>query len=64
MMSQATQTYSFGVKNESAAPIEVTLDIGASENLVASVKGTAVKKVVKPGEMQFMMHAQAGVGNF
>ena len=62
--SKASQSFTYGVRNESDKPLEVTLDLSASDNLVYSTKGPLVKKVVKPGEIQFMMHAQSGVGNF
>jgi hypothetical protein len=51
VFSKPTQSYTFGVKNESEKSIEVTLDFSGSENLIFSAKGHQVKKTVKAGEM-------------
>ena len=56
--------YTYGVKNESGNALEVTLDFSSSENMAYSSKSPIVKKVVKPGEFQFMLHTQAGFGNY
>jgi len=40
------------------------LDLSQSENLSYSTKGPMNKKLLQPREMWFMMHAQAGFGNF
>ena len=55
--SAVTDSYTFGIKNEIENSIEATLDISGSENLISSSKGTIVKKMIKGGELQFMMHA-------
>jgi len=52
------------MRNELQTQIEATLDLGASENLQYSSKGPLVRKNLRVGEMQFMMHAQAGLGQF
>jgi hypothetical protein len=59
----ATRAVTYGVRNESEKPLEITLDLSQSENLTFSAKGPLVKKVVKPKETQFMMHTLAGVGD-
>ena len=64
LFSGATNSFSYGVKNESGAGLEVTLDLSASENLLTSSKSPLVKKNLKTAEMSFMMHAQAGIGQF
>jgi hypothetical protein len=48
--SKASSAFTFGVRNETDKPLEVTLDLSGSENLVFSTKGPVVKKVVKPGD--------------
>jgi hypothetical protein len=56
--------YIYGIKNEGELPLEVTLDFSASENVSLSTKSPLVRKVVKPGEVQFMTNVQAGFGNY
>ena len=62
--SPTTHSYTYGVKNSGATPLEISLDFSSSENLNLSSKGPLVKKVVKPNEIEFMLHAQPGFGNF
>ena len=50
--------------NESATPIMANLDLSESENLMYSTKGQNIKKRVEPGQGAFMLHTQAGFGNF
>lgn len=57
-------SYTYGVSNESDHPIVFKLDLSQSENLSYSTKGPQNKKLLQPREMWFMMHAQAGFGNF
>lgn len=40
------------------------LDLSFSENMTYSSKAPIVKRIVNPGEIAFMMHAQAGYGNY
>ena len=61
--SPTTFAYTYGAKNTGAAPLEVTLDFSGSENLSGTGKGLLVKKVVKPGEIEFITHVQPGYGH-
>ena len=54
----------YGIKNLSTTnSIEVTLDLSSSENVRFSSSGPLVKKTLRAGELQFMLHASAGPGN-
>jgi len=64
LYSPGGMSFTYGISNEGDKAIEATLDMSSSENLQFSSKGPLVKKVVKAGETEFMMHAQAGYGNF
>eukprot|EP00347_Sterkiella_histriomuscorum_P008050 403346565 len=64
LFSPGSNSYTFGIRNIKDFSIEVMLDLSFSENMTFSSKGPIVKKVVKPGQIQFMMHAQAGYGNY
>lgn len=61
---RAVYSWSYGVSNDSDHPIVVKLDLGGSENLSYSTKGSSSKKMLQPRETWFMLHAQAGFGNF
>lgn len=57
-------SWSLGVSNESDHPIVIKLDMRESENMQYSTRGSHNKKLLQPGEIWHMMHAQAGFGNF
>ena len=57
-------SWSYGVANESDHPILITLDLGESQNLNYSTKGGSAKKLIQPRDFWFMLHAQAGFGDF
>ena len=57
--SKATHCYSYGLYNEQAQAIEVTLDCSASENMLFSAKIPLVKKRIEAGQLEFMMHSMA-----
>jgi hypothetical protein len=57
-------SYSYAVKNETDKPIEATIDLGGSDNMGFSSKGPLIKKTIPAGELEFMIHTQAGFGNF
>jgi hypothetical protein len=40
------------------------LDLGESENLTYSAKGSYAKKTLQPRDLAFFIHAQAGYGDF
>jgi len=42
----------------------VNFDLTQSENFLYSTKGATSKKRVEPGQMEFLLHAQAGFGSF
>jgi hypothetical protein len=42
----------------------VTLDLSESSNLSYSTKGAKSQKKLEPGQIAFMMHAQAGFGDY
>ena len=60
----AVYSWSYGVANDSDHPIVVTLDLGESQNMSFSTKGASAKKLLQPREIWFMLHAQAGYGDF
>ena len=65
LQSNNTLAFTYGIRNTSATnPIEATLDLSESENLIFSAKGPMVKKTIKPNEIEFMMHAFPAVGSF
>jgi len=40
------------------------MDFSQSENMSFSTRGHVVKKTLRAGELQLMVHAQAGFGDF
>lgn len=62
--SKPTLSYTYGIKNTGGAPIEATIDLSGSDNMLMSSKDAIVKKTVKPNEMEFMIHTQCGFGSF
>lgn len=57
--SPKTHAYTYGVRNELPAPMEVVIDCSASDSMSYSSIAPIVRKRVEPGELEFMMHAQA-----
>ncbi len=57
MFSPGSYTLTYGVKNLKDTPLEVTLDMSQSENLIFSSRGPLVRRVVPAGAISFMMHA-------
>jgi len=53
-----------GIVNESDHPIVASLDLGESKNLMYSTKGASAKRKLEPRECSFMLHAQAGFGDY
>jgi len=64
LFSQNSFTFSYAVTNEQADAVEAAIDLSSSENMTFSSKGPMIRKVIKAGETEFMMHAQGGFGNF
>jgi hypothetical protein len=56
--------WTYGVVNDSDHPIVATLDLTGSNNLMFSTKHGVAKKTLQPRECHFMLHAQAGIGEF
>lgn len=56
--------WSYGIVNDSDHSIVAKLDMSQSSNLTYSTKGSTAKKTLKPRECAFMLHAQAGFGDF
>lgn len=59
---QSSYSFSFGVENLSDAPLELRLDCNKSRNMLYSEPSGKVVKVVEPGHLEFMMHAEAAPG--
>jgi calpain-15 len=57
--SPKTHSYSYGVVNELSSTMEVLIDCSASDSMSFSSTSPFVKKRVEPGQLEFMMHAQA-----
>jgi hypothetical protein len=62
--SKSVYSFSYTMTNTGSAPIEAVLDMSSCENMSFSTRGPLIKKLIQPGESQFMMHAQAGFGEF
>lgn len=63
--SASASVYSYGVKNTSATnPIEFTLDLSecALNGVKHNTKSEIIKKLVKPGEVEFLAHLVPQVG--
>ena len=60
----AVFSWSYAVANESDHPMVFTLDMSESNNMNFSTKGATAKKLLQPKDFWFMMHAQAGFGDF
>jgi len=54
--SPQTKSITYGIRNLVKNPIEATFDVNSCENIVQSTKTTTVKKIVKVGETEFIMH--------
>ena len=57
-------SWSYGIFNESDHPIITKLDLSESKNLMYSTKGAVAKTTAEPRECSFLLHAQAGFGEF
>mmetsp|Transcript_10339 Transcript_10339/g.10354 ORF Transcript_10339/g.10354 Transcript_10339/m.10354 type:complete len:129 (+) Transcript_10339:271-657(+) len=55
-------TFTYAIHNQSSKPLEVTLDCNSSSNMVYSEPSGKITKVVEPGTLEFMMHAEAAPG--
>jgi hypothetical protein len=51
--------YSYSVQNLSTKPLNITLDFSKSENMLNSSRESKIKKLVMPGQVEFMMHTMA-----
>ena len=57
-------SWTYGVINDSDHPIISKLDMSSSSNLTFSTKGSHAKRKLEPKDCSFMLHAQAGFGEF
>lgn len=64
LKSASSKSTSYGIKNDSEKTLEVTVDLSESDNVIFSSKDGIIKKVVKPGALEFAIHTQGGTGNF
>jgi hypothetical protein len=62
--AKGVYAFSYMMTNKGTAPIEALLDLNSCENMSFSTLNGALKKTIKPSETEFMMHAQAGFGEF
>lgn len=62
--SKSVYAFSYMITNKGSSSIEALLDLNSCENMSFSTLGGALKKTIKAGETEFMMHAQAGFGEF
>ena len=60
--NEQSYTFSYGVENLSHKTIEITLDCNSSRNMVFSETSGKITKVVDPGQIVFLMHAEAAPG--
>lgn len=60
--SDQSYTFSYGIENTGKRPLEVTVDCNTSRNMIYSEPGGKITKVVEPGNLEFMMHAEAAPG--
>ena len=59
--SSPTQSITYGIKNTSANSIEATIDLTECEDDTQfNSRGQIIKKVVKAGETEFMVHVIPG----
>lgn len=56
---EQSYTFTYGLENTNSMPIEVTLDCTSSTNMAYSDPKGRVTKVVHPGELEFLMYAEA-----
>jgi hypothetical protein len=59
---EQSYTFSYGVENTSSRAIELTIDCNSSRNMVFSENNGKVTKVIEPGQIEFLMHAEAAPG--
>ena len=57
--SEQVLAYSYAVQNISAKALDIMLDFSKSENMLYSSRESRIKKVVMPGQVEFMMHTMA-----
>jgi len=60
--SEQSYTFSYGVENLSSKAFEFTLDTTSSRNMVYSEPNGKITKIIEPGALEFMMHAEAAPG--
>lgn len=46
----------FGAENRTTVPIEVTLNVGLSQNFVCSTASHQIRKVIEPNQVEFLTH--------
>ncbi|CDW86928.1 calpain family cysteine protease containing protein [Stylonychia lemnae] len=64
LQSLGAKTFTYGIRNQKSVDIEATIDMSFSENMSFSSKAQVVKRVIHPGQVAFILHCQAGFGNF
>jgi hypothetical protein len=57
--SEQVLAYSYAVQNLSNKPLDILLDFSKSENMLYSSLENRIKKMVMPGQIEFMMHTMA-----
>lgn len=60
--SDQSYTFSYGVENTGKKPLEITLDCNTSKSMSFSEPSGRVVKIVEPGTLMFLMHAEASPG--
>lgn len=60
--SEQSYTFSYGVENLGHKALEMTIDCTTSTNMVFSEPSGKVTKIIEPGTIEFMMHAEAAPG--
>lgn len=60
--SEQSYTFSYGIENLGTRAIEVTLDCNSSRNMVFSEESGKATKIIEPGQIEFIMHAEAAPG--
>jgi hypothetical protein len=60
--SDQSYTFSYGIENLGHKALEITLDCTSSRNMVFSEANGKITKVIEPGCIEFMMHAEAAPG--
>lgn len=60
--SEQSYTFSYGIENISHKAIEITLDCNSSRNMVFSENSGKATRIIEPGQIEFIMHAEAAPG--